>query len=84
MPRLSLRWLPVWLETLLGLWRLRRLLPVLGSLPLVLRLADRQFGRRSRQWPRIRCMARADPGPHRWATLRGTTASRRMASNYSR
>jgi hypothetical protein len=41
MPRLSLRWLPVWLETLRGLWRLRRLLPVLGSLPLVLRLADR-------------------------------------------
>jgi hypothetical protein len=36
MPRLSLWWLPVWLERLLGLWRLRRLLPILGTLPLVL------------------------------------------------
>jgi len=26
----------MWLETLCGLWRLRRLLPVLGPLPLVL------------------------------------------------
>jgi hypothetical protein len=30
--RLSLRWLPLWLERLLGLWRLRRLLLVLGFL----------------------------------------------------
>jgi hypothetical protein len=40
---LSLWWLPVWMERLLGLWRLRRLLPVLGPLPLVLgRSAFRQ------------------------------------------
>jgi len=29
MRRLPVRWLPVWLERLLGLWRLRRLLLVL-------------------------------------------------------
>jgi hypothetical protein len=33
MRRLSLRWVPVWMERLLGLWRLWRLLLVLGSLP---------------------------------------------------
>jgi hypothetical protein len=33
---LPLRWLPMRLERLLGLWRLRRLLRVLGLLPLVL------------------------------------------------
>jgi hypothetical protein len=43
MPRLSLRWLPVWLATLRGLWRLRSLLPILGSLPLVLRSALAHF-----------------------------------------
>jgi hypothetical protein len=31
--RLSLRWMPVWMERLLRLWRLRRLLLVLGLLP---------------------------------------------------
>jgi hypothetical protein len=31
-----MRRLQMWLETLLGLWRLRRLLRVLGTLPLVL------------------------------------------------
>ena len=36
MPRLPVRWLPVRLERLLGLWRLRRLLLVLGLLSLVL------------------------------------------------
>ena len=36
MPRLPVRRLPVWMERLLGLWRLRRLLRVLGLLPLVL------------------------------------------------
>ena len=37
MRRLPVRWLPVRLERLLGLWRLRRrLLCVLGRLPLVL------------------------------------------------
>jgi hypothetical protein len=36
MPRLPVRRLPVWMERLLGLWRLRRLLPVLGTLRLVL------------------------------------------------
>ena len=36
MRRLPVRWLPVRLEKLLGLWRLRRLLLVLGLLPRVL------------------------------------------------
>jgi hypothetical protein len=36
MPRLPVRWLPMRLERLRGLWRLRRLLPVLGTLRLVL------------------------------------------------
>ena len=38
MRRLQVRRLQVWLERLLGLWRLRRLLLVLGILP---RLLDR-------------------------------------------
>jgi len=36
LPRLQMWRLQMWLETLLGLWRLRRLLPALGPLPLVL------------------------------------------------
>jgi len=36
LPRLQMWRLQMWLETLLGLWRLRRLLPTLGPLPLVL------------------------------------------------
>ena len=33
---MQMRRMQMWLETLLGLWRLRRLLPTLGPLPLVL------------------------------------------------
>jgi hypothetical protein len=36
MPRLPVRWLSVRLERLLGLWRLRGLLLVLGLLPRLL------------------------------------------------
>jgi hypothetical protein len=36
MSRMPLRWLSMRLERLRGLWRLRRLLPVLGTLRLVL------------------------------------------------
>jgi hypothetical protein len=38
LPRLQMRRLQMWLEALLGLWRLRRLLRALGTLPLVLGL----------------------------------------------
>ena len=38
LPRLQVRRLQMWLEALLGLWRLRRLLRALGTLPLVLGL----------------------------------------------
>jgi hypothetical protein len=44
--RLSLRWLPLWLERLLGLWRLRRLLLVLGLLP---HLLDQILKRRAQR-----------------------------------
>jgi hypothetical protein len=59
MRRLSLRWMPVWMERLLGLWRLRRLLLVLGLLPHLLgQILKRRVQRRE-----LRGRVKQEPGP---------------------